>query len=123
MTRAPELSGNIGVVYDMPLDGGSLLQFVTNVSYTDDHVINNPSLYGPLAGPELADKQRFRQDALTLVNARVTWTDASGQYSLSAFGNNITDEEYRQIYSGGFFGDYGISGAPITYGLEAGYEF
>lgn len=122
MTRSPEFSGTLGVDYEFPLPAGDL-RLATNVMYMDSYVVNNPSLYGPLAGPELANKQRYRQGARTVVNGQITWLAPGGQFYITAYGNNLTDKKYRQTYSGGAFGDYGVLAAPITYGLKVGYGF
>jgi len=122
MARAPTTSGYIGVDYALPVAGGSLL-LAGNLNYTDSYVIQNPSLYGPLAGPALAGEQRYRQSAYTLLNAQVTWTDRTNHYSLGAFARNLTDEKYRLTYNGNARGDYSTPAWPRQLGVKLGYKF
>jgi iron complex outermembrane receptor protein len=121
LTRAPDFTANFGVDYEIPIEEGGIL-FSTNVSYTDSYVVNNPSLFGPLAG-ELADQQRFRQGAYALVNASVTWTEPNGHFYVGVFGRNLTDHEYRMTYNGGANGDYSTLAEPLTYGVRAGFRY
>jgi iron complex outermembrane receptor protein len=125
MSRAPNLSGNLNVDYTVPLGDNGDLRLSGNVQYTDGYVISNPSLYGPLAGAALADKQRFRQGAYALVNGEITWTSADQHYWIGVFGKNLTNKSYRLTYngSGPTFGSYSTKAAPITYGVKAGYKF
>jgi iron complex outermembrane receptor protein len=127
MARAPEFSANIGADYSLQLPFGALL-VAANLSYSDSYVINNPSLFG---GVNVAtgvaypgEDQRYRQDALSLVTASVTWTDPGRHFTVAVFGTNLTDEEYRVTYSGtSNFGDYGVVAEPINYGMRIGYKF
>lgn len=127
MARAPEFSANFGGDYTWQLPIGSL-QFAANASYSDGYVINNPSLFG---GTNITTgvvypgtEQRYRQDSLTLVTASLSWTDPGDHFSITAFGTNLTDEEYFVTYSGtSSFGDYGTVAEPINYGVRVGYKF
>ena len=119
--RAPNFSGNFGFDYNIPMRDGGLL-FAGNVNFTDSYVVNNPSLFGPLAGA-LANQQRYRQSGYALVNASVTWTDPSGHYYIGAYGRNLTNKKYRITYTGNANGDYGSPAEPATYGVRAGFQF
>ncbi|MFC4594533.1 TonB-dependent receptor [Sphingobium tyrosinilyticum] len=122
LPRAPDFSGNVGIDYEMALAGGTLLTAV-NANYTDSFVIQNLSLYGPLAGPELAGKQRYRQKAYTLVNAQITWTDPSEHLYIGAYARNLTDKRYRLTYNGNSRGDYSTPAWPREIGVKVGYRF
>ncbi len=37
----------------------------------------------------------FVEDGYTLLNLRATWTSLSGSTSVTLYGNNVTDEDYR----------------------------
>ena len=91
MARAPSFSGNLGANYKVPLAGGSL-NLSANGSYTASFVISNPSLFGPLGPPGLANKQRYRQGSYALVNAQIGWTDPSDQFTVTVYGDNLTDK-------------------------------
>jgi iron complex outermembrane receptor protein len=122
MARAPNFAGVVGLSYDfVDVFGGSLLA-QTNIKYTDSYVANNPSLYGPL-DPTRATLQRFRQGSYTLVNASLTWTDASDRYKIGVFVDNVTDVDYHLSVNGLAFGNYGTWAPPRTYGVRLGVGF
>jgi iron complex outermembrane receptor protein len=123
MARAPRLSGSVGVDYQFQDVVGGKLRVGTNVSYTDSFPLSNPSIYGPLAGPALARSQRYLQKSYTLINAQTTWTDPSGHYRVTVYGNNLTDKRYRLTNNGGAFGDYSSWAEPRNYGVRLGYDF
>lgn len=122
MARAPTFSGLVNVSYAFDNVAGGTLTPSVNFKYTDSFVLNNASIYGPLAGPELANKQRYREGAYGLVNLSVTWEAPAG-YSLTGYVNNATDVDYHLNRSGGAFGDYGTWAWPRQYGVRLGYEF
>lgn len=124
MARAPEFSGNIGADYFTPIaDGnGGNLMLSANLSYSDSYVVNNPSVYGPLAG-DLANKQRYVQGAITLLNANITWTDPSESFSVGVFGTNLTNEKYLIQHTGTAGGDRGNYQQPRYMGIRVGYQF
>jgi iron complex outermembrane receptor protein len=123
MARAPDISATLGVSYKIPeVLGGDLLA-AANVKYTDSYVPNATSIYGSQAGPDLARKQRYREGAYSLLNASLTWTDASDHYELSLWGNNLTNVKYHLSRNGTAFGDYGAWAWPRQVGVRAGYKF
>lgn len=121
MARAPDLSMNGGFDYTVKL-GDSDLVFSSNLTYSDSYVLANASLFGPAAG-SLANEQRYRQDSTFLVNAQINWTDPTSHYSIGVYGKNLTDVDYRDLYSGSAFGDYGAQARPRTYGVMLAYTF
>jgi iron complex outermembrane receptor protein len=122
MSRAPDVSGNVAVDYQVPISYGSLL-FNANVNFTSQYAISNPSLYGPLAPVELRGKQRFIQKSYALLGASVTWTDPSENYSVTVYGTNLTDEVYRMGYNASIQGDYSTRGEPRAFGVRVGAKF
>ncbi|MET0587227.1 MAG: TonB-dependent receptor [Novosphingobium sp.] len=143
MSRAPNFAAYLGGDYRIPMgEGGFVL--AANLKYTDSYVVTNPSIWGGdlnytgapgqtvdngevLAGTPYADKsnkQRFRQSGYVLVNASITWSDASDRIFVRLWGNNLTDERYRLHYSGtSTFGTYSPMAEPRTYGATIGYKF
>ncbi|WCT74434.1 TonB-dependent receptor [Sphingomonas naphthae] len=121
MARAPRFAGNAGFDYNIPMGDGGVM-FTGNVNYTDSYVVNNASLFGPLAGA-LANQQRYRQKHYALVNGTITWTDPTGTYHIGIFGRNLTNRRYRITSTGNSNGDYGSLAEPITYGVRAGFNF
>ncbi len=123
MARAPEWTANAGIDYTLETGVGSVVLSL-NVNYTDSYVVQNLSLYGPLAAPQFnPNDQRYRQDSFTLVNAKVDWTDNSGRFSLGVYGENLTNERYYLTSSGSSLGDYNQYASPSTYGVTLGYSF
>ena len=81
--NAPELSGNIFAVLDVPLAGQAFnAQLGADVSYTDEHFLSqdqDPNLF---------------QDAYSLVNLRAALLDKDEKWELALLGRNVTDEIY-----------------------------
>jgi iron complex outermembrane receptor protein len=124
MNRAPDFSATLGVSYKMEDVLGGELVASTNVKYTDSYVPNNPSIYGPLAGAALANKQRFREGSYTLVNAALNWTDPSEHYEVGVWVNNLFDKDYHLSVNGNALtGNYGTWAWPRQYGARVGYKF
>jgi len=122
MARSPKLSGNLLIDYTIPLSVGDL-RLSGDAAYSASYVINNASIYGPLASPDLQTKQRFRQKANTQFNAQANWTDPSGAYTVGVFVTNLTNVKYRITYSASANGDYATPGTPRQIGVKAGYQF
>ena len=122
MARAPSFTANTGFDYTIDLAGGRL-QFSGNASYTTSYVVANPSLFGPLAGAALANKQRYRQNGYAIFNAQANWTDPSDHFTLGVYGENLGNKRYNFVLSGGTFGDYSQAIDPISYGVRAGFKF
>nr|ART36125.1 B133 [uncultured bacterium] len=114
-TFAPQtqLSGRIS--YELPTDvfGGALTIGVDgNYSSSFYHNIRN------------FDSNKI--DGYALFNARVSWTDASEAYRISAFVSNLTDKTYKTV-------GYDLStlcgcteesyGRPRWWGVSMGYSF
>jgi iron complex outermembrane recepter protein len=123
MSRAPNLTANLGIDYFIP-NGEGGLRFGANVKYTDSYVVTNPGVWGPLVASEFQRKQRFREGKYALVNASVTWTDPTGHIYGRIWGNNLTDHRYRIHYTGNnSWGTYSPMAEPRTYGVTLGYKF
>lgn len=81
LPKAPEWSSSASLDYRTPLAGGQGL-FRVDYSYVDESyadVRNTPEL---------------RQAAHSLVNARIAWLTADGDWTFAAYGRNIFDERY-----------------------------
>ena len=122
MARAPTASATFQTDYSFGLAGGRA-QLALNASYSSSFVVNNPSLYGPLAGAALAGQQRYRQGAYGLLNLQASWTNPSDRYTLGIFANNVTDTRYQLVTSGGAYGDYRQFNQPVTVGGRASIRF
>ena len=109
LPQAPKFSYTLGVNYELDTAVG---RFEANA--TDgykSHVFWEPN-------------NRLKQGGYHIVNASLTWTPVDSRFSLQAYGRNLTGSYY---YSGGGDGagsnDFGIPGAPRTYGVKARYQF
>ena len=120
LPRAPNWSLNLVGSYDIDLGNGGTLRPQVSYQYQDDmflsfvNVTDDPFTGEPKGGDF--------QEAFGLVNASLNWTSAGGQWSVSAFGNNLTDEHYlsTSMVSGGF-GNFRVWMPPRTWGLRVGF--
>ena len=79
-------------------------------------------MWGPLAGPALANKQRYRQSAYVMVNGQINWTDPSDHFTLGVFCDNCTGTRYQIVATGGAFGDIRQFSDPFSFGVRAGFK-
>jgi iron complex outermembrane receptor protein len=112
LARAPEQSFTIVLDYAMGLSGGSVIDLQASYFWQDDW-FHDPS-----------NAPGTEEDDYGLLNASITWTSSSEQFSIVAWGKNLDDEEYR-IHSildaSAVTAD--VYGAPRTYGLTVNYAF
>lgn len=110
--QTPDYTLTLQSSYYIELGDNGTLQPSVSVYVTDDYRTNDlPWVYGT-------------QDGYARVDASITWMSRSGDLSVQAFANNLTDEEIlvRTVRFGGdiIVGDYA---PPATYGVRAGYRF
>ena len=101
LQNAPKYTGYFGLTYRGEVAGGQLV-VTPSVSYRDDYSqfeFPNPIL---------------DQEAYTLVDLSILWTDPSDRYTVGLFGKNLTDEEYR-------VGGYNFPGAAFNNSLIGYY--
>jgi iron complex outermembrane receptor protein len=108
MIRAPEWTANFGVSHISPLAGGELA-LSANVYYTSDI--------------PLTPDNRIEQESYTLLGLRAGWTAPSEVWTLSAFGNNVTDEEFKVFSWAGFLGNNIVYGPPAVWGARLDLRF
>lgn len=82
LNNAPEMKGNLYAEYTIPMGESGSLTLFGQLSHTDD-------IYYNAANADVA-----RQEAYTLVDVRVGWTNAAGNLEVSAWNRNLTDERY-----------------------------
>jgi iron complex outermembrane receptor protein len=88
-SRAPENTYNLGIQWDKPLAAGGNLTTRFDASYTGEYWRSStPSLrqnaYGVPRNPETGDVWMF--------NGRLAFQPADGNYELSLYGTNLTNE-------------------------------
>lgn len=82
LNNAPEFKGNVFGEYNVPVGNAGNLTFFGQLSYTDDIYFN------------AANSAEALQDAVTLLDARVGWTNQDETLEVSLYGKNLSDEEY-----------------------------
>jgi iron complex outermembrane receptor protein len=82
LNNAPEIKGNVFAQYTFPLGGAGDLALLAQYSHTDDIYFN------------AANDPNERQEAYSLLDARIAWTAPSGALEVAAWGKNLTDEDY-----------------------------
>ncbi|EED36162.1 hypothetical protein NOR51B_2110 [Luminiphilus syltensis NOR5-1B] len=109
LRQAPENKYSLTARYDFPLSGGSLITVRGDYSHTDEQI--NDYL-----------NQDTTIDEFDLIDARLSWQSADQNWTVAAWGKNLTDEEYiSHTYVIGP-GVIGVWGHPRTYGLSVSYE-
>lgn len=101
LQNAPKWTGYLGVTYRADVAGGQLA-VTPSVSYRDDYSqfeFPNPVL---------------DQQAYSLVDLSIVWTDSSDRWLVGLYGKNLTDEEYR-------IGAYNFAGATFDNSLIGYY--
>jgi iron complex outermembrane receptor protein len=104
--RTPKFTGALGLQYSFASTRGSITPRVDVQNQSDIYFSTN---------------NQGVQDALTLVNGRVTWLSQSEQWEVAVYGDNLTDEEYfnGKLSLVGFFGrEQGNPGMPRTWGIS-----
>ncbi len=108
MQRAPDFTGNLGASYSYELFGGRFMTSA-NLYYTSSFYFD----------PE----QQFRQDGYEVLSIRAQWTDASEQFTLAVFGDNLTNQRYKTQVLFNTLGIGSIWNAPKSWGVSLGYKF
>ena len=104
LTRAPENSGNVALIYEQPITNGDL-DFRIEFTHADE-------------GRQDFVDDRIFTDSYDLLDARIGWTSSDGRWEVAAWGKNLTDEDYiSHMYVIGP-GGIGVWGPPRTYGLN-----
>jgi iron complex outermembrane receptor protein len=106
LQNAPKWTGYLGATWRGDMAGGQLA-VTPSVSYRDDYSqfeFPNPVL---------------DQEAYSLVDLSIVWTDPTDRYTLGLYGKNLTDEEYRvgaYAFPGALFNNslIGYYGPPQT---------
>jgi len=114
LSFAPKWSSSLSATFEQPFAAKMLFRANVGAKYTSEY--NTGSNLAP---------QKI-QDALTLVNARVSIGRDDEAWTLELWSQNLTDEDYYQV---GFDGTLqggtvdAFLGAPRTYGVTARFKF
>ncbi|MCB1680011.1 MAG: TonB-dependent receptor [Halioglobus sp.] len=124
---SPEWQSSLSADWSADLTGGTQWFVGASWSWIDEQNLGGVSNNNP----------QSVQDAYSLVNARVGIRAASGDWSVTLFGNNLTDEDYcLTIYDQPFGAQLGaldaaqntmvqrcVLGAPKTWNVKLNYFF
>jgi len=106
--RTPKISGNVSLGYSSTVFRG-LLDLNANYAY-------QTKMYFDPAN-------QFAQRGYGLLNLRAAWTEPSGHWSFSLFGNNVTDTNYLRAIFESPFSIQQYYGEPATYGVSVSFKY
>jgi iron complex outermembrane receptor protein len=112
-------SYSLGATFFNDLSSGSNLTFSLAYGWTGKQQTHPGGIVDPVskgcapgAGANFLDS-RYELSDYGLLNGRVRYTSAGGQWALTLFGNNLTDESYGN-YASRFGGGFWDAGAPAA---------
>ncbi|NIB38864.1 TonB-dependent receptor [Pseudomaricurvus alkylphenolicus] len=119
LLRSPEWAATAGAQYTLDLDNGGSITFRADLSLSDSYQLRE------------FDHAYDEQDSYTLVNAFVTYRSPNEDWTITAWGKNLTDEEIMlSLLNGNSLSSPGIQGwanavwaEPTTYGAKVEYRF
>ncbi len=114
LSDMPEDKYNFFMDYYIPTASGSEWRF-----YVDYHNVSERAFNTGL------DPSR-RIDGYELINAKVSWTNAEGDFTVGVFGNNVTDEEYLYFIGGqaeAIGSPVSQRGEPSMYGVNFTWSY
>jgi iron complex outermembrane receptor protein len=117
MIRAPDFSAFVSLSYDLRLDGGASLPIVVTYSHKGDYN------FDLIPGDASNRIDEYESDSYELLSARMTYHSANEKWSVAAWGNNLTDEEYYDEVVAFATAVRATVGAPRTYGVDFTYNF
>ncbi|MGE4430435.1 MAG: TonB-dependent receptor [Sphingobium sp.] len=120
LLRAPEFSAYAAANYDIAVGDGTIpitLSYAYKGSYDFDFI------YDPPGATQTGTTRALRQKAYSLVNGRIGYQPGSDTWSVSAWVNNLFNENYFDDVVGAGVGIRGSYGAPRTYGVEFQFNF
>jgi len=107
LKNAPEYKGTLGAVYVTSIAGGELTAGL-DVEFEDDSFSLAANPQHSVVNPD------------PLVNARLAYQPDVGDWRVSVWGRNLTDEEYARQAIGQ---NLQFAAEPMTWGIDVGYTF
>ena len=117
MVRAPEFSAFVSLNYDVNFSNGAYMPISLTYSHTGEYD------FDLIPGDETNRIDENESDSYELLNARITYHSADDKWSVAAWGNNLTDEEYYDEVVSFATAVRATVGAPRTYGVDFTYNF
>jgi len=128
--QAPERTFNLGATIEIPVGESSNFfaradwQYVGETQFHTLQGEQTPTIWQVFFGPGLLqDFTNSKRDAYDTLNLRLGFE--SENWSITAWGKNITDEEYLEeiIPAPEFGGSFNHQAAGDSYGVEVSYNF
>jgi iron complex outermembrane receptor protein len=115
LPNAPEYSVKLGAEYELTHAGGAATLLRVDYNWQDDVFFTE------------FNNADAMQEAHGKLDMSATYTSAEGQWSVSLWGNNLTDEDIivNNIITAALYGNVrvGSTGAPRTFGASLSYNF
>lgn len=115
--EGPKQRLSVTLDYDVPLGAKGTLLFHADQSLTDKQEVNS-------ASSAFCTNYETQDDVLYLTNARITWEDASTDWRVALWAENLLDEDYIVSYnaiSSDLGSPYVRRNYPRMYGVEVIY--
>lgn len=127
--QAPDITGNLGVQWILPLGGMDLVaradyQYVGETWFHTLQGEQTPTIWNAFFGPGFnQDFSRSSRDPYGTLDLRIGLE--AEKWTLTAWGRNVTDEDYLQevIPAPEFGGTFNHPSALAAYGVDASYRF
>jgi len=111
LPQAPENTFFARSSYRTPLPGGSNIDWVLSYAYTDSYYF------------EPSNEPGSKEGSYGVFDASATWHSPEAQWEITAWGKNLSDEDYRvDTIVSAVSGTLDIWGAPRTYGVTVKYS-
>lgn len=108
MQRAPEFTATLGVRYETAVAGGTLV--LSGNLYNTSEFYFDPSNF-------------VKEDGYTTLGLNAAWTSPTERYTVTVYGTNVTDEEYRLQATISSFALYTLWAPPATVGASLRVNF
>ena len=108
LIRSPKWTVNLGAVYETSVMGGDLT-LTANAFFSDRYYFDLMN--------------RVNQPAYEIVNLSATYQFPNSAFSVSAFVNNLTNQQYASSFSSNVYGDVVQLNKPRWGGITLGYRF
>ncbi len=115
----PDWTLNLAVEHAFQLAGGAAITPRLNVNWQGDYEWAAETGSWTESDP----KSSCHQDSYAVVDARVTYRPADGDWHIAAFGNNVTDERYLEFCEWDRSSWLIRYGRPSWYGIEFSAHF
>jgi iron complex outermembrane receptor protein len=116
--QSPDFSSSLTAQYDIDANSGRY-GFAVSWYHTASYYADADNGLGQVAPSSRAND---RQEPLNLLRASINWTSLTEKWSVSLWGENLTDERYWSHASENAIGVRNNVAAPRTYGVTFGVK-